>query len=305
MERRDLRYFCLAAEMQHITKAAERLGVAQPFLTKIIRQLEDEIGGELFEISSRGIKLNSNGEVFYKYAKRVLADMDRLYSEMDYFFDLKERTITLLSNTEAFSPKLISAFKSTNPVYALSILHASKQEMIDALSRGDADFALCCPPIGEGECFGITTEEIFYEIGCVLLPPGHRLIGREKITLDDLRGEPLVTMPPKSGMRYKLDPIFDKYDFHPQIVLETNSINIAIKAINSGWGYAFLTTLIMDDYPELRDYCVTIDIPEIKGSFGLSYNKLAVEKRNADNFRSFMRAFLSELKIYLYGSDEQ
>ncbi len=305
MERRDLRYFCLAAEMQHITKAAERLGVAQPFLTKIIKQLEDEIGGELFEISSRGIKLNSNGEVFYKYAKQVLADMDRLYSEMDYFFDRKERTITLLSNTEAFSPKLISEFKNTNPIYALSILHSSKQEMIDALSRGDADFALCCPPIGEDECFGIITEEIFYEIGCVLLPPGHRLIGRGKITLDDLRGEPLVTMPPKSGMRYKLDPIFDKYDFHPQIVLETNSINIAIKAINSGWGYAFLTTLIMDDYPELLDNCVTIDIPEIKGSFGLSYNKLAVEKINADNFRLFMRAFLSELKICLYGSDEQ
>lgn len=305
MELRDLRFLCLTAEMQHVTKAAERLGVAQPYLTKIIKQTEAEIGGKLFTASGRGLQLNENGEIFYKYAKRVLNDMDRLYSEMDYFFDRKERTITLLCNTEAFSTKLILEFQKTNPNYTLKILQASKQDMIDALSRGDADFALCCPPIGADECFEMTTEEIFYEIGCALLPPGHALIGRGTITLDELRGEPLVTMPPKSGMRYKLDPVFDKYDFHPQIVLETNNIYTAVKAVNSGWGYAFLTTLIIDDYPELKERCAHIDIPEIKGSFGISYNNLAVKRRNADEFRSFLRRFLNDLKIHLYGSNEQ
>lgn len=301
MEIRDLRFICLTAEMQHVTKAAERLGVAQPYLTKIIKQVEDEIGGELFNASGRGIQLNEYGEIFYKYAKRTLSDMDRLYSEMDYFFNRKDHTITLLSNTEAFSSKLIIEFQKINPNYSLKILQASNQEMFDALVRCDADFALCCPPLAEDECFGVTTEEVFYEVGCALLPPGHELIGSGTIDLDDLRGEPLITMPPKSGMRYKLDPVFDKYDFHPQIVLETNSINTAIKAVNSGWGYAFLTTLILDDYPELKDRCVQIDIPEIKGSFGLSYNKLALSKRSAYDFRIFMRQFLKDLKSHLYG----
>ncbi len=305
MELRDLRYFCLTAEMQHVTKAADRLCVAQPFLTKIIKQIEDEVGGELFDKTGRGIKLNADGEVFYKHAKKTLADMDRLVSEMDHVFDRKERTITLLCNTEAFYPKLINEFKKTNPSYALSILHSSEQEMRDALARGDADFALCCPPIYADDSFNIETEEIFYEVGCVLLPPEHRLIGKKYITLEDLRGEKLVTMPPKSGMRYKLEPIFDKYDFHPEIVLETNSINIAIQAANSGWGYAFLTTLIMDDHPELKQRCCYIDLPEVRGDFGLSYNKLAVKERNLEAFRDFMRCFLRDLKKELYGSDKQ
>lgn len=305
MELRDLRYFCLAAEMQHFTKAADRLGVAQPFLTKVIKQVEEEVGGELFEKSGRGVKLNACGEVFYKYAKRTLADMDRLYSEMDYVFERKERRITLLCNTEACFPRLTGEFRKMNADYALTLLHKTKDEMVQALVRGDAQFALCCPPIEADESLNIETQEIFYEIGCALLPPGHRLIGKEHITLDELRGDPLITMPPKSGMRYKLDPIFDKYDFHPEIVLETNDINIAIAAVNNGWGYAFLTTLIIDDHPEVADRVVHLELPEIKGLFGLSYNTLFENERNFSDFKAFFVQFLNDLKRRLYGSTEQ
>ncbi len=291
--------------MQHFTKAADRLGVAQPFLTKVIKQIEEEVGGELFEKNGRGVKLNACGEVFYKYAKRTLADIDRLYSEMDYVFERKERRITLLCNTEACFPRLTGAFQKVDAGYALTILHKSKDEMVQALVRGDAQFALCCPPIEADESLNIETQEIFYEIGCALLPPGHRLIGKEYVTLDELRGEPLITMPPKSGMRYKLDPVFDKYDFHPEIVLETNDINIAIEAVNSGWGYAFLTTLIVDDHPEIRDRVVQLEVPEVKGIFGLSYNTLFENERNFSDFKAFIVQFLNDLKRRLYGSGEQ
>ena len=304
MELRDLNYFCLAAEMQHITKAAEYLGVAQPFLTKIIKQLEDEIGGELFEKTGRGVKLNQSGLVFYKNAKKALADMNRLYSEMDYVFEKKERTITFLSNTEAFFSKLIDAFKKAETGYTLSISHAAEEAIVSSLSRGEADFALCCPPIDESKAFNIVTERIFYEIGCVFLPPEHRLIGREIITLDELRGDPLITMPPKSAMRYKLQPIFDKYGFHPDVVLETHNNELIIQAVNSGWGYAFLTTLIMDGHPEYLDRCVAVNIPENRGYFGLSYNALIIDERNAKHFRDFIRDFLRELRLHLYGSEQ-
>lgn len=231
--------------------------------------------------------------------------MDKLYSEMDYVFERKERRITLLCNTEACFPRLTSEFQKTGAFYALTLLHKSKEEMVQALVRGDAEFALCCPPIERDESLNIETLPIFYEIGCALLPPGHPLIGRERVTLDELRGEPLITMPPKSGMRYKLDPIFDKYDFHPEIVLETNDINIAIGAVNSGWGYAFLTTLIIDDHPEVADRMVQIDLPDVKGEFGLSYNTLLENERNFADFKAFIIRFLNELSEHLYGEKKQ
>ncbi len=84
MELRDLRFFCLTAELQHVSKTAEKLGIAQPYLTKIIGQIEEELGTQLFDKVGRQIRLNHYGEVFYIKAKKVLADMENLYTEMDY-----------------------------------------------------------------------------------------------------------------------------------------------------------------------------------------------------------------------------
>ena len=296
MELRDLRFFCLTAEIEHVTKAADRLGVAQPFLTRIIKQIEEEIGGELFEKAGRRIRLNTNGEVFYKYAKQVLADMESLHSEMDYVFDRKEQTITLLCNTESFATRLIIAFRDQNPDYALSVLNVTKQEMIEALTTGEAQFALSSPPIKENEGLNLITKQAFNAKGIILLPPGHRLLAKNPIVLEDLRGERLVTMPRNSGMRNKIDPVFEKYDFHPQIVFESNNLNMITQAVQGGFGYAIVTPLIMEDYPELRKYCVDIDIPEVIGEYGLTYNKLTVENRNASHFRDFVLKFLENLQ---------
>ncbi|PKM73168.1 MAG: hypothetical protein CVU91_06270 [Firmicutes bacterium HGW-Firmicutes-16] len=296
MELRDLRFFCLTAEIEHVTKAADRLGVAQPFLTRIIKQIEEEIGGELFEKVGRRIRLNSNGEVFYKYAKQVLADMESLYSEMDYVFDRKEQTITLLCNTESFATRLIIAFRDKNPDYTLSVLNVTKQEMIEALTTGEAQFALSSPPIKENEGLNLITKQAFSAKGIILLPPGHRLLAKNPIVLEDLRGERLVTMPRNSGMRNKIDPVFEKYDFHPQIVFESNNLNMITQAVQGGFGYAIVTPLIMEDYPELRKYCVDIEIPEVIGEYGLTYNKLTVENRNAKHFRDFVLEFLENLQ---------
>lgn len=301
MEIRDLRFFCLTAEIEHVTKAADRLGVAQPYLTRVIKQIEEEIGGDLFEKAGRRIRLNSSGEVFYKYAKQVLADMDRLYSEMDYVFDRREQTITLLCNTESFATRLILAFRDQNPDYALSVLHVTKEEMIEALTTGDAQFAISSPPIKENEGINLVTVQAIDMKGIILLPPGHRLLGKNPIVLEDLEGERLVTMPKKSGMRNKIDSVFEKHDFHPQIVFESNNLNMITKAVESGFGYAIVTPLIMEDYPDLRKYCIDIDIPEVIGHYGLTYNKLTVENRNAKHFRDFVLDFLENLQKQFEG----
>ena len=76
MELRDLRYFCTAAETEHISKAAEKLGVSQPFLTKIITQLEEELGCELFDHVGRRVKLNRYGKLLLESANKILDEID-------------------------------------------------------------------------------------------------------------------------------------------------------------------------------------------------------------------------------------
>lgn len=297
MELRDLRYFCTTAELEHVTRASEKLNIAQPYLTRVIHQIEEEVGGELFEKNGRRIRLNSNGELFYKYAKKVLADMELLYEEIGYIFDRKEQTITLLSNTEAFSTRMIQAFKKENPHYALTVLHANYQEMADALVSGEAQFAISCPPIRMDDNLElIETIDAFNIRGCVLLPPGHPLIKKGFVSVDDLRNEKLVTMPRGSAMRNRLQPFFDQYNYRPDIVVESNNLNMITQAVQGGLGYAFLTEVIMADYPELRDQVVTVDTLDDVGYYGFSYNRLTVNSRNAAHFKNFILSFFNELK---------
>lgn len=105
--------------------------------------------------------------------------MDNLFVEMDYLLDKPGRNITLLSNTEAYTPGLIINFNKNDMNYTLSVFYALQNVIIDALKSGEADFALTCPPITEEASSGIKTEIAFYDIGWILLPPNHPLF-REK-----------------------------------------------------------------------------------------------------------------------------
>lgn len=296
MELRDLRYFCLTAELEHVTKAAERLSIAQPYLSRVIQQIEDEVGGKLFDKQGRRLKLNSYGEVFYRSAKKVLADMELLYDEMNYLFERKERTITLLANTESFSTHMIHAFNKTNPDYFLSILQVRFDEMEAALINGEADFVLSCPPLVTlGISDFIETINIFSVIGCLLFPPGHRLLQKDAVSIDDIRNEKIITMPRGSAMRNRIQPVFAENNYYPEIVFESDNLNVITQAVKNGVGLAFVTEVIMTEYPELWPYVKRIDVPDVVGHYGLSYNKLTISSEKAQHFKNFIVKFFDEL----------
>ena len=283
MELRDLRYFCLTAEMEHVTKAADKLGVAQPFLTKIIRQIEDEIGTPLFDKVGRQIRLNQYGEAFYAQSKKVLSCMDNLFVEMDYLLDKPGRNITLLSNTEAYTPGLIINFNKNDMNYTLSVFYALQNVIIDALKSGEADFALTCPPITEGINSGIKTEIAFYDIGWILLPPNHPLLEKKVIDFTDLDGEKLVTSPKGSAIRWKVEPLYEKYGMKMNVVCESNNLNLITQAVECGMGYAFMPSLYMNERPELYKNAVEVfaEREERQAYCGLSYNENAADKCKA------------------------
>ena len=298
MELRDLQFFCLTAETQHVTRSAEKLGISQSSLTRIIGQIEQEVGGDLFEKVGRNIQLTLNGEVFYRYAKRVLDDIDVLITEMDYVFDRKERTVSLLCNTEAFATWMISEFQKTGPHYGISVLHALKHDMEEALISGESDFALCCPPIPDNDL--IATEIAFYEKAIILLPAAHPLLKNEKVGINDIKSIPLVTSQQGSSLRSMIDSVFAEHGYLPQITCESNNINTIIRAVESGMGYAFVTKLIMQERSELLKNCRAVDLPENLFCFGLSYQKNSLLNRKTAHFRDFVMSALGRLAKDLY-----
>ncbi len=296
MEIRDLKFFCVTAEMEHVSKAAEKLGIAQPYLTKIIGQIESELGGALFDKVGRQIKLNDSGEVLYKHAKNVLSCLDNMYSEMDYVFEQKARMITLLCNTEAYTPQLIVDFQKKNANYGIKVSFATRKQMIEALKIGEADFALCGPPIEEEIVKNIQTEVVCRDVACALLPPNHPLLEKKIVTFDDLKDERLVTSTKGAALRSHVDRACEKYSIQPHIVCETNDANLIFQAVNSGLGFAFISHITLQRYPELRKYCVEIDVPDKYGEFGLSYNRATADNKSIADFREFTINYFAELQ---------
>ncbi|MEA4894829.1 MAG: LysR family transcriptional regulator [Oscillospiraceae bacterium] len=296
MDIRDLKYFCLTAELEHVSKAAEILGVAQPYLTKIIGQLEDEFGTELFDKVGRKIKLNENGEVFYRNAKKILSEVDNLYTEMDFLQEQNMRTISLFCNTEAHAHGMIVEFQKKNAKYALKLAYATRKEMLEALMTGAADFVLCDPAIDTDVSRNITTEIVFQDTACVMFPPGHPMLKRKSIKFEELQGERLVTASKGGAMRNHVDYVFDKYSVRPKIVCETHDVNLIIQAVLSGLGYAFISYSVLAKYPELGLYCIDIDSPDKYGNMGLSYNSLSIENRYMKDFLIFSREYFSNLQ---------
>lgn len=303
MEIRDLRYFCLTAELEHVTKAADQLGVSQPFLTKIIGQLENEIGVPLFDNIGRKIKLNEYGEAFYIQAKKVLNDVDNIYAQMDYMLDRRDKTIRILSNIGSYSPEMVLAFQKEHPEYTLSIEFAYSSDIINAIISGNADFAFCSPPLLDDPIKGIKSELVFCEYCCVLLPPGLPLLGRDNVTFEDLEDEPLVTTPRGSGLRINIDRVFEKYNYRPQIVCESNDMSLLIRAVRDGLGYAIIPRWQAFSNPGIMKYCVNVDMPDAKGYIGMSYSTAPKNRQAAKEFAEFAKKFLADFVKVTYPTE--
>ncbi|NLH00661.1 MAG: LysR family transcriptional regulator [Clostridiales bacterium] len=301
MDIKDLRYFCVTAEKEHVTRAAEKLGVSQPFLTRTIGNLEKEIGFPLFDNVGRKIRLNENGENFYIYAKKVLTDYYELYDVIEKMHNKREKNIKILCNISPFSADMIIAFKKQYPNYTMSIEYASPKEIINALSIGEADYAFCSPPIIDDPLKGIKTDLVFCEKCCFLFPPGHPLIKKKDITFEDLKDQQLITTPKGSGLRTNIDRVFKKYGFYPQIVCETNDMNMIIGSVKNGIGYSIIPRWILHSNSALKKYAVNIDLPEACAYIGISYNTNPSETNICPDFVSFATKFLDKFSGEAYG----
>lgn len=302
MEIRDLRFFCLTAEMEHVTKAAEKLGVAQPFLTKVISQMEKEVGVPLFDNVGRKIKLNRYGEVLYSHAKKILVELDNLRDDMDNLIDRQSRTIRILMNTEFNYSDLFIEYKQLHPNVLLSTAFATREDIANALRIGEADFGVCSPPLNDDAAKNIKTDVVFEEHACALLPPGHPLLSKESLTFEDMEGMNLITTTRNSALRINLQPFLDKYNYNPNIIFESNDFNLIIKAVMSGMGYAFIPRSLFFSNPDIREYCVASSYNDTLGEIGISHSTVQNDVNAESDFVEFVKDFFRR-KLSIYFND--
>jgi DNA-binding transcriptional LysR family regulator len=193
---RALRYFAAVAEEQSVTRAAERLFVSQPALSKQVRQLERLLRVELLHREPRGVRLTAAGEALLPRARAVLAEWDRAVADVG----AAEQTLTVGFHTRIGRGVVagVTARLATElPGWRLRFQQVSWADPAVGLGGGGADVAVAwlpVPPSAELDSKVVATEERL-----VALPAAHPLAGRERLRLADLADEPFVALPESAG----------------------------------------------------------------------------------------------------------
>ena len=261
MELRHLRYFVAVAEERNFTRAAERLHMAQPPLSRSIQQLEETLEVQLFQRDSRPLKLTETGKFFYAHAVQLLAQTAELESMTRRVGNI-ERSLSVGfvgSTLYGMLPKIIRRFRDENATVELSLHEMSTMDQIRALKDGQID-------IGFGrirhEDANIRRVILREEKMIVALPEGHPLsLLKPILALSDLVSETLIIFPksPRPSYADQVLSAFQDRGLKPRRIYEVRELQIALGLVAAGEGISVVPSSVYglkrDDvsYKELDD----------------------------------------------------
>jgi len=245
MELRHIQSFCAVAEEKHVTRAAERLHIAQPALTQQLRLLEKELGLALVQRSGRGIALTEAGEFFHKEAALILQHLSRA-CEQTREVAHGETSHLRVGVTEAVAysstlAKVLSCFQEQWPAVRVTLSQNAASELGPALREHQIDVAFTCPI--HTSHLNLISQRLAQDRMMLAVPALHPLAGRKSVSLPDLKDKPLVLVAHDrlaGTFEEMLDAACERHGFAPRIVQTSPRLMLALNLAAAGAGFAFV-----------------------------------------------------------------
>ena len=243
MDLQTLRFFIAAAEAGSLSAAADSMHYAQSNLSSRIRQLEEEIGEQLFYRHKRGVILTAKGQVLYEYAQRVLKLSDEAVTvmrDMDH-----ARGKLALGSLEAIAlidlPQLLAAYHKQCPDVSLSLQTDMNDVFLSRVLSGKLDGAFVCGPVNHP-----SLSELFFKHDELIL------VGSSEGQAEDvLSGSPLITFPEGSAFRRHLELLLSSRSLpYTDNLIVLNSLGAMIAGICAGIGCGYLPRSVTQSYIE-------------------------------------------------------
>ncbi|HMD31263.1 MAG TPA: LysR substrate-binding domain-containing protein, partial [Candidatus Acidoferrales bacterium] len=254
MELRQLRYFCAIAETGSFSRAAQQVHVSQPSLSQQIRKLEDEFGARLFDRLGRSVRLTELGQAFLPRARAVLRDLEAARGEVNERKAATDGPVcvgVIPTIAPYFLPPLLAVFLRKYPRVRLTVVEEITPMLLERLRAGSVDVAVVALPLNvrgsEFEAVPLAVENLF-----AVLPRGHALAGRRKISLDDLHDEPFLLLRDGHCFRETAVAACKRARLHPQIVFETGQFSSILSMVSAGLGVSIVPAMAVEKRPGCR-----------------------------------------------------
>jgi DNA-binding transcriptional LysR family regulator len=245
MDLRHLRYFVAVAEELHFTRAARRLHIAQPPLSRQIRELEEELGVTLLSRSSgtrRRIELSDAGRVFLEKARQILRATDAAVVETQRAQrgEIGKLAVGFYEQTAyTLLPPVLRAYQERFPAVEVQLRWFPVVEQVQALMRGDVDIAFVRPASDLGAVF---TEMLLGEPFVLAVPDTHRFAALDAVTLADCARERIIHYTRSLAPDYHdaITRACALAGFVPENPLEVGQVYTALGLVSAGVGVAFV-----------------------------------------------------------------
>ena len=234
---RQLEAFRAVMQSGSVSRAAQRMFLSQPAVTKLLRGLEDETGLPLFDRSRRhlqptpeALKLESDVATLFAAADHL----DRTIDDMRGVGSGELRVAAMPLMGLSLIPRLLAKFAREVQPVRISLVVASSREVHDLVQAGNADLGFALP-VGRSALVAAPPIEL---PGLVVLPPGHRLTRSKAISLCQLHDEPYISLGRQYRLRDQVDELFTVNGVVPRLVAETQNVAAACAMVAAGLGFA-------------------------------------------------------------------
>lgn len=247
MEFRQLRYFIATAEAQHFRRAAASLRIAQPALSRQIKALEEEIGVALFERSPQGVRLTEAGRSLLTDATQIMNDVGEA-AERTRRTGLGQRGRLRVAFSEVFSghpvlTRSIRRFRTAAPDVEITLLPMLTSAQIEALRASQVDAGFLFHRNIDAREFA--SHEMSREASQIVVPRKHPLAKRRKVSLEDLRDQPLLCVGEhiNPGFYRSVVAAFAAAGITPRIVQQANSL-VVLSLVETGMGVGIVSSAL-------------------------------------------------------------
>jgi len=242
VELRVLRYVIAVAEELHFSRAALRVHVAQPSLSKQIRELECDLGVKLFDRTNRHVQLTHAGRIFVKEATKALAHAERAVLLARATNSVETDSI-LVGYTPRMNPRILSIVRnlslSHKPQLNLTFVSSHTLDQVQALLQGTIHAGLVTLPVRNEF---LVVKSLVREPLAVVVPESHLLAGKAELEARELNGLPMISRPRhlNPGFHDHLQGLFKRAGYRPNVVQEVITEAEALYMVGEGLGITIM-----------------------------------------------------------------
>lgn len=290
-----MQYFVRVARLQHVTRAAEELHVAQSAVSRQIHRLEEELGVELFKQKGRNVQLTPVGKMFLRRAESILTDLDRAVMEIREFLDPEAGEIRLgfpHSLGYHMIPQVVAAFRKLHPNVKFRFRQGMYASLVRDVAEGEIDLAFISPnPENNDQVIGevLLTEELF-----AIVPDNHPLALEMSIDLSRLKDETFVLFSPGYSLRPIVWNACKEAGFTPIIGFEGEETDTIRGLVAAGMGVSLLPEMALYRTSTMMPAVVKLSHPHVTRTIGLIRRKNTKLPSVVEMFHSFLMPYIKQ-----------